>query len=113
MASKEVMVTAPLSSLLYDRVFRVSSWRELFGDRARRWFYGGLAASWLLLGALVAGGGRADSAGFALGLPWYRYLYSQGWAIAHYLLLAGVAERPPLRLRLSAGRRASAAWSAV
>jgi tetratricopeptide (TPR) repeat protein len=87
MASKEVMVTAPVVVLVYDRVFRVSSWRELFGDRARRWFYAGLAASWLLLGALVAGGGRADSAGFGLGLRWYAYLYSQGWAIAHYLLL--------------------------
>ena len=87
MASKEVMVTAPAVVVLYDRVFRVSSWRALFADRARRWFYGGLAASWLLLAALVAGGGRADSAGFTLGLPWYRYLYSQGWAIAHYLLL--------------------------
>jgi tetratricopeptide (TPR) repeat protein len=87
MASKEVMVTAPVLIVVYDRIFRVSSWRALFADRARRWFYAGLAASWLLLAALVAQGGRADSAGFSLGLSWYRYLYSQGWAIAHYLLL--------------------------
>jgi len=87
MASKEVMVTAPFVVALYDRVFRVSSWRELANDRARRWFYGGLVATLALLGALVAGGGRADSVGFGLGLPWYRYLYSQAWAIAHYLQL--------------------------
>jgi tetratricopeptide (TPR) repeat protein len=87
MASKEVMVTAPFVVLAYDLVFRVSSWRELLADRARKLFYAGLASSWLLLGALVAAGGRADSAGFGLALPWYRYLYSQGWAIAHYLLL--------------------------
>jgi tetratricopeptide (TPR) repeat protein len=87
MASKEVMVTAPVMVVLYDRVFRASSWRGLFGDRSRRWFYTGLAASWILLARLVAAGGRADSAGFGLALPWYRYLYSQGWAIAHYLLL--------------------------
>lgn len=87
MASKEVMVTAPVMVVVYDRIFRVSSWHALFADRARRWLYGGLAASWLLLAGLVAQGGRADSAGFTLGLSWYRYLYSQGWAIAHYLLL--------------------------
>ncbi|HEY2164570.1 MAG TPA: hypothetical protein VGH04_11290, partial [Gemmatimonadaceae bacterium] len=87
MASKEVMVTAPFVVAMYDRVFRVSSWRELASDRARRWFYGGLVATLAILVALVAGGGRADSVGFSLGLPWYRYLYSQGWAIAHYLQL--------------------------
>jgi len=87
MASKEVMATAPFVVAAYDRVFRVSSWRELASDRARRWFYGGLVATLVLLGILIAGGGRADSVGFGLGLPWYRYLYSQGWAIAHYLQL--------------------------
>ena len=87
MASKEVMVTAPCVVAAYDRVFRVSSWRELWNDRARRRFYVGLFASLALLAVLVAGGGRADSVGFGLGLPWYRYLYSQGWAIAHYLQL--------------------------
>jgi tetratricopeptide (TPR) repeat protein len=87
MASKEVMVTAPFVVAMYDRVFRVSSWRQLANDRARRWFYGALVATLGLLAALIAGGGRADSVGFGLGLPWYRYLYSQGWAIAHYLQL--------------------------
>ena len=87
MASKEVMATAPFVVALYDRAFRVSSWRELANDRARRWFYGGLFATLALLAALIAGGGRADSVGFGLGLPWYSYLYSQGWAIAHYLQL--------------------------
>jgi protein O-mannosyl-transferase len=87
MASKEVMVTAPFVVAMYDRVFRVSSWRELGNDRARRWFYVGLFATLAILAALIAGGGRADSVGFGLGLPWYSYLYSQGWAIAHYLKL--------------------------
>ncbi len=87
MASKEVMATAPFVVAAYDRVFRASSGKELANNRARRWFFAGLAATLALLGVLIAGGGRADSVGFALGLPWHRYLYSQGWAIAHYLQL--------------------------
>ncbi len=87
MASKEVMATAPFVVAVYDRVFRVSSWKELADNRSRRWFYAGLGATLVLLGVLIAGGGRADSVGFAVGVPWYRYLYSQGWAIAHYLQL--------------------------
>lgn len=47
MGSKEVMVTAPLIILLYDRVFIAPSWRNLLGQRW--WFYAGLAASWLIL----------------------------------------------------------------
>src|SRR5262249_22429235 len=85
MASKEVMASAPFMVLAYDRSFRAGSWRELWSNRQRRWFYVGLVATLPLLAALIAGGGRADSVGFGLGLSWYRYLYSQGWAVAHYL----------------------------
>src|SRR5690349_20456317 len=87
MASKEVMASAPFVVAAYDRVVRAASWRELLANRSRRWFYAGLVATLGLLAWLIAGGGRADSVGFGLGLPWYEYLYSQGWAIAHYLLL--------------------------
>src|SRR4030095_12368746 len=37
--------------------------------------------------ALILAGARDETVGFELGVPWYRYLYSQGWAIAHYLAL--------------------------
>lgn len=87
MASKEVMATAPFLVLFYDRVFIAPSWRAMLGDRDRRWLYACLFASLFVLAALVAGGGRADSVGFNLGLTWDSYLYSQGWAIAHYLRL--------------------------
>ena len=53
MASKEVMVSAPLMVLLYDRTFVAGSFREAW--RQRRGLYAGLAASWLLLGWLVLG----------------------------------------------------------
>jgi hypothetical protein len=84
MGSKEVMVSAPLMVVLYDRAFRYPSWRAL---AARRGFYVALGATWVVLGALLAGAPRAGSVGFQAGMPWYQYLYTQGWAIAHYLRL--------------------------
>jgi hypothetical protein len=33
MGSKEVMASAPLAVILYDRAFRVTSWRDLFDWR--------------------------------------------------------------------------------
>ena len=47
MASKESMVTAPVMVLLFDRVFLYGSWREAWAER--RYLYGGLAASWIVL----------------------------------------------------------------
>jgi tetratricopeptide (TPR) repeat protein len=88
MASKEVMVSAPLSVMIYDRTFVVGS----FGDawRRRRGFYLGLASCWLLLGYLVAstGGTRSGSAGFDSGMPWWMYALTQLKAIVHYLRLS-------------------------
>lgn len=43
MASKEVMITAPLLILWYDRVFVSSSWQSLWQKRA--WYYASLAAT--------------------------------------------------------------------
>ncbi len=87
MWSKEVMVSAPLAVVLYDRAFRSDSWRDLFTS-SRRWFYVALFATLIPLAITVAGGARADSVGFSHGIPWYSYLYSQGWAIARYVKLA-------------------------
>ena len=88
MGSKEVMITAPLAVILYDRAFRVKSWRELLQlSDDRRWFYPLLLATSLWAIVLIASGPRGGSVGFHLGLPWYEYLYSQAWAIAHYLRL--------------------------
>ena len=48
MATKEVMVTAPLVVLLYDRTFLAGSF--VHGVRAAKWLYRSLAAGWVLLG---------------------------------------------------------------
>jgi tetratricopeptide (TPR) repeat protein len=88
MACKEVMVSAPLMVLLYDRTFVAGSFRGAW--QKRRYFYSGLAASWLLLGFLVVstGGNRNGSAGFASGMPWWTYALTQLHAIVHYLRLS-------------------------
>jgi tetratricopeptide (TPR) repeat protein len=52
-ASKEIVVSAPLVVLLYERTFLVGSWRGV----RRSWpLYAGLSLGWLLLGVLNAGG---------------------------------------------------------
>jgi protein O-mannosyl-transferase len=88
MASKEVMVSAPLMVLLYDRTFVAGSFRQAW--QKRRPFYVGLAASWLLLGFLVAstGGNRNGSAGFSGSITWWTYALTQLQAIVHYLRLS-------------------------
>ncbi|MCX6956276.1 MAG: tetratricopeptide repeat protein [Verrucomicrobia bacterium] len=88
MASKEVMVSAPLLVLVYDRAFVAGSFRAAW--LARRHFYLGLAASWLLLVALLVatGGARGAAAGFGLGVTGWSYLLKQCEAIVHYVRLA-------------------------
>ncbi len=51
MATKEVMISAPLIVLLYDRTFCAGSFRQAW--RRRPGFYAALACTWLLLGWLV------------------------------------------------------------
>lgn len=87
MATKEVMVSAPLLVLLYDRTFVAGSFREAW--RRRRAYYVCLAATWLALAALVAGTkGRGGSAGFEAAAGVWPYLLTQCRALALYLRLA-------------------------
>ncbi len=92
MASKEVMVSAPLLALLCDRAFFAGSFAVAL---RRRWgFYAGLAATWGLLLALAwHAGKRGETAGFGLQdpsgvpiTPW-TYLLRQCEAIVQYLRL--------------------------
>ena len=88
MASKEVMVSAPLMVLLYDRTFCSRTFRLAW---YRHWkTYVGLAATWLLLAFLVWGGrgSRGTAAGFGLGVTWWSYALKQCEAILLYLRLA-------------------------
>ena len=88
MATKEVMATAPLMVLFYDRTFVAQS----FGDALRRrWaFYGALCGTWLLLAWLVwqGGGNRGGSVGFGAGVEAWAYWLTQFRALATYVRLA-------------------------
>jgi tetratricopeptide (TPR) repeat protein len=87
MASKEVMASAPLVILLYDRIFLSRSWKQCFQRRGL--LYGGMAASWLLLAALVtASGTREHTAGFGGPLGPWQYALTQCQALATYLKLS-------------------------
>lgn len=86
MAAKEVMVSAPLVLLLYDRVFVSGSFFEFW--RRRKGLYLTLASSWLLLlGLIFSTGGRGGSVGFAT-VTWWEYALTQVTAIVRYLGLA-------------------------
>ncbi|HEX4054589.1 MAG TPA: tetratricopeptide repeat protein [Tepidisphaeraceae bacterium] len=85
MATKETMATAPIVALLYDRTFISGSF--LAALRKRAFLYAGLAATWAILIALIAGGGRSASVGFGRNISAMDYARTQLGVIAHYLLL--------------------------
>jgi tetratricopeptide (TPR) repeat protein len=89
MASKEVIVSAPLMVFLYDRTFVAGTFQAAWRQRWR--YYLALAATELLLVALVVneGGNRGDNlAGFDAGMPWWQYSLLQCRSVVLYLKLA-------------------------
>ena len=85
MATKEVMATAPLMVLLYDRTFVGGSFREAWRRHGR--FHLALAATWLVLALLVAstGSNRGGTVGFNLGVSPSVFWLTQFEAVARYL----------------------------
>ena len=87
MATKENMVSAPVLVLLLDRAFVAGSFA---GAWRRRGFYAALAATWILLGGLLAstGGNRGGSAGLGVDISWWDYVLTQFPALVHYVRLS-------------------------
>ncbi len=83
MATKEVMVSAPVMVFLYDRTFISGGVRAAWH---RHWrLHLGLASSWILLAWLIhSTRGRGGTIG---DVAWWRYALTQGGAIVHYLRL--------------------------
>jgi tetratricopeptide (TPR) repeat protein len=82
MATKESMAAAPLIVVAWDHVFAEVR-------RSRMALYAALAATWVILAVLVAGGHRTHAVGFGFAaLPWHTYLLTQAGVIVHYVRLA-------------------------
>lgn len=86
MGSKESMVVAPLVAGMIDATLLTGSWRLTW--QRRPYLYVGLAATWLVVAALVAQGARTTTAGFGVqGLSPWRYALTQAEVWWHYLRL--------------------------
>ncbi len=84
-ASKEVIVTAPLMAFLYDRTFISGSFS---GAWRRHWpLFLALAATWIPLGCLMKG---VSDLGVGLGwnVPWWAYGITECRVVVKYPLLA-------------------------
>lgn len=87
MGTKEVMVTAPVAVLLYDRTFLAGSFRAAWTQR--RGLYLALGATWLLLGWLVLSVGGDRGGTYALTpVAFGTYWLTQFEAVARYLWLS-------------------------
>ncbi len=86
-ATKEIVVTAPVAILLLDRWCQGESFRAIWGRR--RGFYLALGASWLLAAVLTLGtDARGGTIGFGTPVSPAAYLGTQVYGIVHYLQLA-------------------------
>jgi tetratricopeptide (TPR) repeat protein len=87
MGTKEVMVSAPVIVLLYDRTFLAGSFREAW--RRRGPVHGALLLTWIPLAMWVAGApNRGGTSGWGVGVGFGQYWATQFQAVMHYLWLA-------------------------
>jgi len=88
MGCKEVMVSAPIIVLWYDRAFIAKSWGELFDSR--KYYYTALAGTWCVLAWSMLHYRLDYTNGMLLnveGLTSWTYLLSQSAVIVHYMSL--------------------------
>ncbi len=87
MGAKEVMATAPVLVLLYDRTFVAGTFDRAWRERSR--FYLALAATWLPLAIFIlsTGGNRGGTVGFGVGVTPWAYALTQFEAVTRYLTL--------------------------
>jgi len=83
--TKEIIVTAPVMVLLYDRTFVAGSFREAWRQRWR--YYLGLAGTWLLLARLMTGLTQRG-VGFDHTVNWWNYALTSCRSVGLYLKLA-------------------------
>ena len=87
MGTKEVMVSAPLIVLLYDRTFLSGSFRAAWHRHGR--VHLALAATWIpLVGLVLHAANRGGTAGLGVGVSFWTYAATQFQALSHYLRLS-------------------------
>jgi tetratricopeptide (TPR) repeat protein len=107
MGSKEVMVGAPIIVALWIWICRPD--QRLLSPAVRP-LVAGLAATWIVLAALVASNPRSQSVGVGLGgWMWWSYLQTQAAVVVHYLRLSFV----PAPLVFMYDWPPAASWTAV
>jgi Tfp pilus assembly protein PilF len=113
MGCKQVMVVAPLVIWCADALFVTGSFGASLRKRAP--YYAGLAATWTVLGFLLAGGEVARATGLDrdLGVTPLQYLWTQSRAILHYLRLTVWPTPLVLHYDWTAARSLREAWPSV
>lgn len=89
MGCKEVMVTAPLIVLWYDRAYIAKSWQEIFSKRSL--YYFGLTCTWGILAWSMLHHSEDYNNGSLMNVPGltsWTYLLSQSSVLVHYLGLS-------------------------
>jgi protein O-mannosyl-transferase len=85
MASKEIMVTAPIAIVMFDWIFISRGVRQM----KRSWpLFVFLASGWMLLFYLHHNAPRSHSAGFHLGVPAYVWWFTQAKVLWNYFQMA-------------------------
>lgn len=90
MGGKEIMVSAPLMVLFYDRLFVAGSFQQALHRRKR--LYGWLAATWIILALLQMGAPHGSAVRFdgfgKLNVTPFDYFRTQFGVVLHYLRLS-------------------------
>jgi hypothetical protein len=82
--TKEIIATAPVMVLLYDRTFIAGTFRNAWMSRWRN--YLGLGCSWLLLAMTMHL--KQQAVGFGQGVTWRDYASASCCSVIHYLKLS-------------------------
>ena len=86
MASKEVMVSAPLVVFLFDRTFAADSFAQAWRERCR--LHLAFVSTWILLAAcIISTGNRGGTVGTNEVINAWTYFATQCHALTHYLRL--------------------------
>jgi len=108
MLSKEMMVSAPVMALLYERTFITGSFRRALGES---WpLYLGLALGWIPLVVINFEGPRIPLAGFHLGVPADAWWFTQAKVLFLYLKLTFWPWPLVIHYEIPYLKTASAAW---